>query len=299
MSDRSQNINVHTQTMNEEMQGPETRKHLFRDIEGIIGRPIVSLFTSFHYPFSIDDEDADMLQSVLRHLDLTNGLAIMINSPGGDGLAAERIINVCRSYSDTGEYWAIVVGKAKSAATMICMGASKIMMAPMSELGPVDPQIFKIEDKQRKIFSAHSLVSTYDKLFNGAARAKGNLQPYIQQLAYFDVREIAKYRSLIDLSGDIAVKSLRRGMLKGTTEKKIKDKIRVFLDPTAGTLAHGRPIYLEEAKSTGINIEELDVKSPLWSALYELYVRSDRFVSRSASKAVESKQESFHVPPPQ
>lgn len=298
MAKPTKNTNVHTQSMQEEIQGPETRKHLFEEIEKIIDRPIVSFFTSFLYPESIDDEDADMLQSVLSQLDLSKGFALLINSPGGDGLAAERIINVCRSYSDTNEYWAVVVGKSKSAGTMVCMGASKIMMAPMSELGPVDPQIFKIEDDQRKIFSAHSLVSTYDKLFKGAARAKGNLQPYLQQLAHFDVRDIARYRSLIDLADDIAVKSLKNGMLSGTSENVIKNKIKVFLDPSAGTLSHGRPIYLDEAKSSGINIEELDVKSSLWGLLYELYVRTDRFVSRGASKAVESKQESFHTPAP-
>lgn len=58
---------------------------------------------------------------------------------------------MCRSYSGTDEFVAIVAGKAKSAATMICMGSSKIMMAAPSELGPVDPQIIREEDGQRKI----------------------------------------------------------------------------------------------------------------------------------------------------
>lgn len=297
MASKIKSSNVHSQTMQEEAQGPDTRKHIFSDIEKEIGRPLVSFFTSFDYAASIDDEDADMIQSVLRHLDLSNGLALLINSPGGDGLAAERIINICRSYSGTNEYWAVVAGKAKSAATMVCMGASKIMMAPMSELGPVDPQILKIEDGMRKVFSAHSLVITYDKLFKGATQTKGNLQPYIQQLSYFDIRDINKYRSLIDLADNIAVKTLKNGMMKGKTEDSIKKSIKVFLDPSAGTLAHGRPIYLEEAKGSGLIIDEIDVKNALWELIYELYVRTDRFVSRGASKAVESSQESFHFPP--
>ena len=63
---------------------------------------------------------------MLRSLDLAAGLAVMINSPGGSGLAAERIINVLRSYSGTGEYWAIDPAKAKSAATMVCLGVCRI-----------------------------------------------------------------------------------------------------------------------------------------------------------------------------
>jgi len=52
---------------------------------------------------------------------------------GGDTLAGERVVNICRAYSGTGDYWALVPGRAKSAATIICMGASKIIMAaPLS-----------------------------------------------------------------------------------------------------------------------------------------------------------------------
>ena len=218
---------------------------------------------------------------------------MLINSPGGDGLAAERIVNVCRSYSNTNEYSTIIAGKAKSAATMVCMWASEIMMAPPSELGPVDPQIIRTEDGEKKIFSAHSLVNLYDNLFNGALKTKGNLEPYIQQLAHFDVREISKFRSYIDLGEDIAIKSLASGMMKGTSKKDIKRKIKVFLDPAAGTMAHGRPIYLDEAKSSGLNINEIGVNSPLWGLLYELYVRTDGFVSGNSAKAVESKIEFF------
>ena len=84
-------------------------------------------------------------------------------------------------------------------------------------------------------------------------------------------------------------------MFAGMKKRDVEKKIQVFLDPTAGTLAHGRPIYYEEAKTCGLNIEEIDVKAPLWGLLNELYVRTDRFVSRDTAKAIESKKEAFHV----
>ena len=296
MAGKSKNPNIHGDVLAEANQSHATREHLFEAIENELGRPLVSFFTSFHWPVTVDDGDADIIQSILGNLDLKNGLALLINSPGGDGMAAERIINVCRSYSGTSEFWTIVAGKAKSAATMICMGSSKIWMAAPSELGPVDPQIIRVEDGEKKVFSAHSLVKSYDSLFRGATRTKGNLEPYVQQLAHFDAREIAKYRSYIDLSDDIAIKSLQTGMFSGAQKRDVERKIKVFLDPTAGTLAHGRPIYHDEAKSCGLSVEEIDVKSSLWRSLYELYVRTDRFVSRDAVKAVESRKEAFQVP---
>jgi hypothetical protein len=222
----------------------------------------------------------------------------MISSPGGDGLAAERMVRVCRSYSGTGDFWAIVPGKAKSAGTLVCMGAKKIFMAPASKLGPVDPQIIRIEDGVRKPFSADSLVSGYEQLFDSAIKTKGHLEPFIQQLRHYDVRDINKYRSYIRLSENMAVKILSTGVMKGKSQAAIKRKIKIFLEPEAGTHAHGRPIYGSEAEECGLKIEHIDIKSEMWKHIYELYVRTNRFVfSPVAAKAAESGSTAFYQGP--
>lgn len=113
---------------------------LYRRIERLLGRPIVAYYTSSIYPVMMTDDDADVLESALQSIDVSKGVALLLSSRGGDGLAAERMINMCRNYSETGEYWVIVPGKAKSAATMLSLGASEIIMSPNSELGPIDPQ---------------------------------------------------------------------------------------------------------------------------------------------------------------
>lgn len=291
--------NIHRQLNSELLQGANTRRALFRKIEKLLGnRTVVSLFTSFRYPVQLDDGDADMLQSVLQHLDLKKGLALIVSSPGGDGMAAERIVNICRAYSGTQDFWAIVPAKAKSAGTLVCMGASKIMMAPSSELGPVDPQIALFEDGTVKYFSAYGMVTGYDKLFDAAVKCAGKIEPYIQQLGNYDDRLITRYRSFIDLSNDMAVKLLHSGMMSQKTEQEIKDAIQVFLKPEAGTYAHGRAIYAPEATACGLTVDNISVNTELWKSIYELYVRTDRYVSRVAAKAIESKGESFFVSAP-
>lgn len=291
--------NIHVQILQELGQTPQTRYPLFPKIETILeGRTLVTFFTSFAYPVQIEDADVDMLQSVLQQIDLSKGLVLMISSPGGDGLAAERIVNVCKAYSGTDDYWALVPGKAKSAASMICLGASKILMAPSSELGPVDPQVLVKIGERIQYFSAYGLVRTYDDLFGKAVRTKGHLEPYIQQLDRYDAREIGQYRSAMKLSESITVKLLKNGMMRGKTLKDIRKMIKVFLDPAAGTLAHGRPIFLAEARGCGLNIEELDVNSEQWREIYQLYARTDRFVTQQAAKAVESRSEAFYTSPP-
>ena len=130
-----------SRVMAEENQGHVTRKALFSPIEKHLGRPFISFFTSFIQPVQIEPIDVDVIEGMLLSMDLQNGLALIISSPGGSELTAERIINLCRQHSGKREYWAIIPSRAKSAATMICMGASKVLMGPASEPGPIDPQL--------------------------------------------------------------------------------------------------------------------------------------------------------------
>lgn len=278
--------------MTEQGQEHKTRQSIFVELEKELQRPVVSFFTSFVFPVMIEDADADMLEGVLQKIDLSNGLVLFISSPGGDGIAAERIINVCRSYSRTGDYWAIVPGKAKSAATMICFGASKIIMGATSELGPIDPQLTIPESGALKRFSVYNIVESYDDLFSRAVKEKGNLQPYLQQLANYDEREIKELRAALSLSEDIAIRTLASGIMKGMSENDIKNKIKIFLTPER-TKIHGRPIYREEAVDCGLKIERKDVKDKFWELVYELYIRTGNFVSTRASKCIESRDHSF------
>ncbi len=53
----------------EQSQSHETRRQLYLDIESSIGRPVVSYFTSFNFPVSIEDFDANMLESILEPIE--------------------------------------------------------------------------------------------------------------------------------------------------------------------------------------------------------------------------------------
>lgn len=282
---------VISKVQTEQTQAHSTRRQLFFDLAEVLGRPVFTFFTSFRYPVAMGDEDIEILEDLLRTLDLSKGIAVIISSPGGSGLAAERMINVLRSYSGTGEYWAIVPSKAKSAATMVCLGASQIFMGPASELGPVDPQL----EYRGQLLSVHHVIDSYHKLFRGAAKAKGNLEPYLQQLANYDASQISHLETERDLATDMAVRCLHTGMLSGASAEKIKQKIKVFLQPQH-TKAHGRPIYREEAKKCGLDIEFSDPSSECWKLIYELYVRSSNFVTQIAAKVIETSEGSFYVP---
>lgn len=285
-------IPVFQHVMTEQNQGHETRRKLFIDLEKELGRPVISFFTSFYAPVMIEDADAAMIEGLLQKIDLSKGLAVLINSPGGIGISAERILNICKSYSGTGEFIAIVPGKAKSAATMICMGASKIYMSKTSELGPIDPQIQIQKDTKKMNIALCNLVQSYKDLFEQAVKAKGNLQPYLQQLANYDAREIKEFEAAIELAEDVAIRALQNGMMHGISKEDLKKKIKIFLTPEE-TKSHGRSIFYEEAQKCGLKIELMDLKSTIWELSYELFVRTDNYTNTRAAKCIESKEYSF------
>jgi hypothetical protein len=220
-------------------------------------------------------------------MDLKDGLMLIIDSPGGHPLAAERIIRACRTYSGTGRFIACVAGAAKSAATMICMGAERIVMGPTSELGPVDPQVVTTRGTTRRAFSVFNVVRSYETLFREAARARGNLQPYLQQLARYDPMEIEELRSAIELSVDVSVKALASGMMTSLKEGDIKKRITPFLEPHVKKV-HGRPIFCEEARECGLEVEPWNRNSPGWRVLNELHLRTKGLLVDTAAKVVEN-----------
>ncbi len=290
----SQDEPLNVRVNEEQLQGHSTRKHLYKNIEEELHLPVISYFTSFTKPVMIDDSDADMLESLMQKIDLSKGFALLISSAGGLGLAAERIINICRNYSGTGKYFAIVPSKAKSAATMICMGASKILMGQTSELGPIDPQITITLDNHTRNYSAHNIKQSYFKLLKQAEQTHGNLEPFLQQLSNYNPMDIEQLNSAIELSEDIAIRYFKSGMMSNMDETEIRDKIQYFLTPQI-TKTHGRPIYFNEAINCGLSIETLKPKTKLWENIYELYYRLNNFVNKFSSKVIEYSEASFYA----
>lgn len=175
---------------------------------------------------------------------------------------------------------------------MVCMGASKIYMSKTSELGPIDPQIQLQKENKKMPIALCNLVNSYKELFEKAIKTKGNLQPFLQQLANYDAREIKEYETAIELAEDVAIRALQAGMMKGLNKDEIRKKIKVFLTPEE-TKSHGRSIFYEEAKKCGLKIELIDLKSNLWKLAYELFVRTDNYTMTRAVKCIENKDFSF------
>jgi len=89
---------------------------------------------------SISGEDADKIYQALEDLnpDRKNNVLLIMVSNGGQITPAYQISKLCREWSKE-KFVAVVPREAKSAATLIALGADVVHMGPLGHLGPIDP----------------------------------------------------------------------------------------------------------------------------------------------------------------
>lgn len=285
------------QLLDEVAQRHGRRRPLIEALEQALGRRVLTYFVSLEDPVAmIESADADVIEEALRGLELPGGLTLVLSAPGGDGLAAERIVRACRSYAG-GDFEVLVPRMAKSAATMICFGANAVWMGETSELGPVDPQVGWTAEGRVMRCSARELIESYETLLRQAEACQGNIEPYVQQLARYDARLVETYRSAEALSESLAVGLLRLGMMAELPEEAVRARIAPFLEAEA-TRSHARAIYHDLARGCGLDVRLLDLRAPLWQRIWELHLRSSYVVDHSPhTKLVETSRQSLRFGP--
>ncbi len=276
-------------------QSRERRCELLRKLQDAVGCTVIAFFTSQTYPVAVDQTDADMLEDVLRQTSLQNGLCLVLDTPGGDGITAERIVRICRVYSGN-KFDVFVARRAKSAGTIIAMGSNRILMGETSALGRIDPQILiKEKNGTRSLIPAHVVVTSFDELLNRAKTSQVHAEIYHRQLNDYDPVQIELIRRQLKMTEDIAVRCLKQGMLTHVSKKEIKKRLIPFITP-AITRAHARDIFFDEAQKAGLNIELVRHNSPIWILVSEFYALAWDFVTSNHCKLIESPDCHFSLP---
>jgi len=67
-------------------------------------------------------------------------ILLLLLSNGGMVEPAYQISKLCKKYSKN-KFVTVIPRQAKSAATLICLGADEIHIGPLGQLGPIDPQL--------------------------------------------------------------------------------------------------------------------------------------------------------------
>jgi len=248
---------------------------------------------------SIGSDDIPAIGDALLSLGEVDELNLIINSPGGDGTVAEKIIELCRAYCKT--FRVAVPNRAKSAATIICLGADEIVMGYCSEIGPIDAQVAILVGGIPHFISAQSFIDARSGLearFKEAVKKNEDPRAILQQIAGLQVPFIDHCEKLMEFSREVARKYLSDYMFRNI--KPIKKKQAAIegvlegLSSVGRFKVHGRMIDGNAAKTKlNLNVRLLGKDDPLWKCLWEYYVRADVQLSRTVglAKIIETRNE--------
>ena len=258
--------------------GRERRLALIHQIQAIRNSNVVCYVTGDRE--NVNTRIApDVIRVFYRHLEAlgpSQRIDLFLYTRGGDVLTPWRLVNLIREYTD--DFCLLVPFRAYSAGTLIGLGASKIIMGKMGELGPIDPSVanaFNPQDPNNpvaKIPVSVEDVSSFITLAVEIGQLKGqeqlesvftHLANSVHPLALGNVqRNYALIRS-------IARKLLRMHM-SADEDQLIRDIVNNL---TEKLYAHNHMISRREAKNEiklAVENPSLPLERTMW-ALYEEY----------------------------
>jgi len=252
------------------------RKPIIKRLQQKLKAKVITYISApFHPASTIMIQDVPSLEDMLRCASGNAG-CLILNSPGGDGNAAEKILMMCRQRFTKG-FTVIVPDYAKSAATMIALGSDKILMGYLAELGPIDPQ-FRTDPIGPGI-PARSLIDGLEMIRKKVKIQKDPPGMYAPMLYRIQPEILISAQNAIDGSREFAKKWLRNYMLK--KDPRQADRVAKWLSEGKKYKSHGKVIdYTEAHDVLKLNVDKIDQNSALWTDIWELYCRSIVFLQQ-------------------
>lgn len=193
-------------------------------------------------------------------------LDLILQSNGGIADDAFKMCRLCRQHTE-GKFSVLVPYRAKSAATLLALGADELIMGPASEIGPVDPMIYvRMQDGNNYLVPAHSIKDGLD-FFESRIKAQPETalvySPLIENL---DTTAVGAYQRAIESSKQYAATLLKDGLLKNNPEK-VEEVAKALGEKYK---SHGFVIDRNIAKDE-YSLNVVDATDTLWEKMWYLY----------------------------
>lgn len=195
---------------------------------------------------------------------------------GGDIDAAEKLNSIVRAKVGTGTLRVIVPDYAKSAGTLIALGADKIVMSETSGLGPIDPQITLSDGSGNRISTpVLSYIEAY-RIHSDALAADPNDVVAQLMLSKIDPARLVLFKAAVDRATRFAENQPKRGMFRN--EGNWLAAASQLLDPKRWQ-SHGQMISWSDAahESIGLVVEYLERVCTVATVLAPVHVPAPRY----------------------
>jgi hypothetical protein len=206
-------------------------------------------------------------EELIHDADPAVDLHLMLRSPGGDGETAVRLARSAQARCR--ELTVIVPDQAKSAGTLLALGAHHIIMGPTSDLGPVDPQL---ELKPGSLVAAKDIIAAVD---DATARVAQNQQTYplfAAMMSDINVIILQQARSALARTDD-----LLREAIQANPDRDAQGVVTLAASVKAALVdspqTHAAGFGAKAAAANGLPVIDADTKGEQWKALWSLWTR--------------------------
>jgi hypothetical protein len=273
--------------------GRYQRQDLIRQIEKLTGSRLAVYFANAEHPgASIGPSDVAPFQDLLMDCEAGCRLDLVLQSPGGDVDAAEKLVYMARERAK--HFRVIVVDRAKSAATLIALASDEIMMSTTSELGPIDPQVTVFSAEGRPLTRpAQSFLDGLEQIKQNVLASGGELNPvYFPLLSALDPALLDFCQKAILRARQFAEKWLGKHML--ATQPDLAAKIALRLTDVHQYRSHGMVIDPNEAEEIGLRVQRRKPEENDWQLLWKLFLAYDlEAKGRGLAKVFETRRVSI------
>ena len=206
-------------------------------------------------------------EETLFDADPEQDLHVMLDTPGGDGETALRLIR--QAQSRCRELTVIVPNQAKSAGTMFVLGAHRVYMGPTSDLGPVDPQ-FPLPNGS--LAAARAVIAAVEEAERRIQQHPTTYAFHAAMLSDITALIVQQARDAMDRTGDLIREALACVRSRSSDEvEELADKLRKHL--IGEPKDHGAIVSASDAKGYGLPVEEADPRSDRWKAIWRLWTK--------------------------
>lgn len=239
------------------------RRDLIRDIQKHTGRTLVCYVSGSRC--RIDEDDTMPFVDLLHRAPQGSDLDLLLHTGGGIIDAAEKLMGMLQRHVDSGQLRVIVPDFAKSAGTLMVLGADSVVMSDMSELGPIDPQI----RLRGEWLAVQNYLDAFDTHAKTLKTDRDNVVARIM-LEKLDPAVRKRCEAARDRARQAAEKLLTRGMFHNGGNWSLTAS--ELLDTTRW-LSHGQVISWEDARDQpiGLRVEYREYRSEEWQRYWRLY----------------------------
>lgn len=207
-------------------------------------------------------------EELIWNADPDEDLHLILVSPGGDGETAVRLVRSAQQRCK--ELTIIVPDQAKSAATLMCLGAHHILMGPTSDLGPVDPQ-YRIGERQ-ELVSAKDMIAAVERAAEQVDSHPATDAFYASLMTDMSMIKVEQARSELERTGDLLREALSSAPER--TDEEVADLAESLKEPLVeAPRSHAAIFGAEDAIETGLPVTKADPFSEQWQMIWRLYAK--------------------------